>query len=70
METIPDIQSVEVDHQLVGNGVDRAVQLDAVANYIEDATAPEARRHLRVYKYYRHGDPDLCISAHSHKIDM
>src|SRR5262249_2886333 len=70
MHTVPDIEPVELNHQLVGNGVDRAAQLDTVTNYVQDTAAAQTRRHFRIYKRYRYGDPDLGIRAHSHKVDM
>ena len=54
----------------VGDGVDRADQLDAVAHDVEDAAAAQPERLLLVDEDDRHGDRDPGGRADAHEVDM
>jgi len=70
MNAVADVEPAETDGQVIGDPVDRAIQLNAVADDVEDAAAADPDRLLLVDKDDGHGDRDPAGRGDAHEIDV
>ena len=70
MHRVADLETLEVDHQGLGDGINAAIQLDRMTNDIDDTAAAQARRPLLVDKAHRHINIDACARDELQEIDM
>jgi hypothetical protein len=70
MDAVADVETVEVNDQLLGDVVHVTDQRDPMTDDVEDAAAAQADRHLVVDEGDRYSDGNPGIGTDPHKIDM
>src|SRR5258708_21513819 len=70
MDAIADLHGGEIDGQRVGDGIDRAGDVDGMADDVEDAAAAQAGRAVLVDEADRYADSHLGAGTDAHEIDV
>ena len=70
MHRIADVETLEVDHHLVGDLGRVADELELVAHDVEHAAALQARRVVLILEAHRHRDGDLGVLGDAKEIDV
>ncbi len=70
MHGVADIEPGQVHVEMLGDGIDRAADLDLVAHHVHDATALQARRSGLIDEAHRHRHGNQGVLAHAHEIHM
>ena len=70
MQRVVDVEAGEIGDDMIGDGVGRAFQFDAVADDVEHAAPANARRSRLVDEMHRHLDRDRRSGDEPQEIDV
>jgi hypothetical protein len=70
VDRIPDLETGQIDLEMIGNGVGRAAHRNFVAHHVEHAAALQARRGSLIQEAHRHIDGHERVLAEPQQIDM